>query len=158
MQNPSIAYTTRQLLSMSQGPALLDLLRNPSDIREVIESLEKFTYILRENEQWLYPDQAPKAWQSRQGDAVQQKQIPDDTEQQRLRILRVVAFLTKKTNHPPTARMIRQYCNTTKELDQIILLMVREGKLKELHGGRTNYYAIPGQSEMQALLWAEGEM
>lgn len=77
---------TQEILDMLQGPALLQLLNNPAELRSAIVALESAIDLLKDNEQRLYPEQAPKAGRSKRNEAIIDT---SDPAWQRDKILRV---------------------------------------------------------------------
>jgi hypothetical protein len=80
------SHFAQDILDMLQGSSLLQLLNNPAELRGTIAALENAIELLKENEQRLYPEQAPKSGKSRRNEIVSDIHDPA---WQRDKILRV---------------------------------------------------------------------
>jgi hypothetical protein len=77
---------TQEIQDMLQGPTLLEVLSDPVGLRSTIVALESAIELLRDNEQRLYPEQAPKAGRSKRNEGISDT---SDPAWQRDKILRV---------------------------------------------------------------------
>lgn len=144
MESHSVVYTAQELLTMLQGPALLQIMESPDDLRIALDCLDKATSLLASIEQCRYPGQAP----IRQGKTrrpVDTASVQGPADRLRARIVTLVERWWEKEGRGATMREIRNPNRTVNPDDvaEAVMSLVNEGKLQEIRLERTTQYAPP---------------
>lgn len=154
MENQSLAYSARELLTRLQGPSLMQIMESPAELRLLVASLDGISGIadyLAETEHRLYPEQSPKSRNLRHNRVrVVVKQPPLlPREAHEHWVLAFVEKWERKHKQGPTLREIRNYNRSKWQGDTEIVIddLVRKEKLCKIASERTAYYAISAQTE-----------
>lgn len=142
-----------EMLEMLGGHSFLQLLGNPAELRSTIVALESVLELLKDNEQRLYPEQAPKSGRSRRNEIAVDI---NDPAWQRDKILRVF----QRTCQPLTpAQLHGQYIKSVHAglLEMRCEELVESGDLVPLNSkrGDSRKYSLPSDVALQLELVAE---
>lgn len=129
------------VLNMLQGPAPLQALSDPDELRSLIVCMENLLELLKDNERRLYPEQAPKSGRSRRNERVIDFHEPE-------RMLDRILHVFQRVRQPLTpAQLHGQYI---KNVDTFLLELqcdelVESGDLVPLNAkrGDSKKYCLP---------------
>lgn len=141
---------------MVQGPALLQIMESPDDLRTALDCLERATDLLASIERCRYPGQASrthsKARRSATTPVSSAPAVPQDpTEQLRTRILSFIERWWEEKGRGATMREIRNPNRTVSpdDITEMVSILVHEGKLQAVPVKRTVQYAPFGMIAAQ---------
>lgn len=147
---------------MVQGPALLQVMESPDDLRTALDCLERATDLLASIERCRYPGQASRTHsKAKQSKAKRSATTPalsapapapqDPAEQLRTRILSFVERWWEKEGRGATMREIRNPNRTVSpdDVTEMVSILVHEGKLQAIPVKRTVQYAPFGMVPVQ---------
>jgi len=156
MEDQSIVYTAQELLAMVQGPALLQVMESPEDLRTSIDCLERATDLLASIERCRYPGQSSRTHSKAKRSAttpVTSAPVPQNpTEQLRTRILSLVERWWEEKGRGATMREIRNPNRTVSpdDVTEMVSILVHEGLLTAIPVKRTIQYAPSGMVAAKA--------
>lgn len=142
---------------MVQGPALLQVMESPDDLRTALDCLERATDLLASIERCRYPGQASRTHSKAKRPAttpVSSAPAPapqDPAEQLRTRILSFIERWWEKEGRGATMREIRNPNRTVSpdDVTEMVSILVHEGKLQAIPVKRTVQYAPSGMVPVQ---------
>jgi hypothetical protein len=150
MDDYPLVYSARKLLETLRGPALMQVMVNPAELRLLVDSLDGIRGIsdyLAETEQRIYPDQAPRTRNVKNNRVrvVINQPLLSPQETHESWVLAFVRRWTLKSQQGVTMRDIRNYNQSRWQEDTKLIVegLVAKGELCKIVGKRTICYILP---------------